>query len=350
MTHHGDVLSGAEYRAFLDLSVRLGRDPLQVQGPGGNTSIKDGRTMWIKASGTWLAEAGTRDIMVPVDGRGMAAALAAGDPVAQDPANFVDHARNPAGLRGSIETSLHAAVSWPVVLHTHCVATIAIAVRRDAEALVDDRLKDLDAIFVPYTRPGHDLAREVQTRSGPETRVVVLGNHGLVVGGESVAQAEHLLREVNSRLEPAVTDCITPIDGAFERRLEGTGWMPAPCSVTQALAHDPVRRHIACSGTLYPDHLIFLGPGIAVGHPGEVSPGCPSDVAHRLVVYPGAGTAIPADATGAECAMARCLGDVVARIDPDATLVTLSAAEENALLDWAPEKHRQGLNAARMET
>ncbi|MYA89823.1 MAG: class II aldolase, partial [Boseongicola sp. SB0662_bin_57] len=34
---------------FRALSARLGKDPLQVQGPGGNTSVKDGDVMWIKA-------------------------------------------------------------------------------------------------------------------------------------------------------------------------------------------------------------------------------------------------------------------------------------------------------------
>jgi rhamnose utilization protein RhaD (predicted bifunctional aldolase and dehydrogenase) len=37
----------------------IGRDPLLVQGAGGNVSWKEGNTLWIKASGTWLADAGS---------------------------------------------------------------------------------------------------------------------------------------------------------------------------------------------------------------------------------------------------------------------------------------------------
>ena len=48
--------------AFRSLSARLGQDPLQVQGPGGNTSIKGGDVMWIKASGTELAQATAQDL------------------------------------------------------------------------------------------------------------------------------------------------------------------------------------------------------------------------------------------------------------------------------------------------
>ena len=43
----------SEFRA---LSAQLGRDPLQVQGPGGNTSIKHDNVMWIKASGTGIGK------------------------------------------------------------------------------------------------------------------------------------------------------------------------------------------------------------------------------------------------------------------------------------------------------
>jgi rhamnose utilization protein RhaD (predicted bifunctional aldolase and dehydrogenase) len=37
------------------LSARLGADPRLIQGAGGNTSIKTGNTLWVKASGKWLA-------------------------------------------------------------------------------------------------------------------------------------------------------------------------------------------------------------------------------------------------------------------------------------------------------
>ena len=58
----------ADFTAFCALSARLGRDPLQVQGPGGNTSIKDRETLWIKASGTELADAETKQIFSPSTG------------------------------------------------------------------------------------------------------------------------------------------------------------------------------------------------------------------------------------------------------------------------------------------
>ena len=65
--------------ALAAASARIGADPLLIQGPGGNTSIKDGGVMWIKASGTNLADALTRDVFVPCDLAAMRAAMTAGE-------------------------------------------------------------------------------------------------------------------------------------------------------------------------------------------------------------------------------------------------------------------------------
>ena len=45
---------------------RIGADPLLVQGAGGNVSWKEGDDLWVKASGTWLADAVSQDIFIPV--------------------------------------------------------------------------------------------------------------------------------------------------------------------------------------------------------------------------------------------------------------------------------------------
>ncbi len=53
-------------RARAAMSARVGRNILLVQGAGGNSSIKDGDVLWVKASGTWLADAEDKEIFVPV--------------------------------------------------------------------------------------------------------------------------------------------------------------------------------------------------------------------------------------------------------------------------------------------
>src|SRR5689334_12532351 len=146
-----------EFRALRALSARLGRNPLRTQAAGGNTSLKRDGVMWIKASGTWLAEAEIRDIMVPVALDPLRQALDRRDPRAEKATDFVLGALNPSGLRPSVETSVHAVIPQAVVVHIHCVATVAMAVRTDAERAIGECLDGLPGLawtFVPYIKPG----------------------------------------------------------------------------------------------------------------------------------------------------------------------------------------------------
>lgn len=343
MSTWSDLRRSPLYQRLLVVSERLGRDPLQVQAAGGNTSVKRDGAMWVKASGTWLADARERDIMVAVDAAGLTAALETDAPDAA----FVAPGESDTTLRPSIETSFHAALPHPCVLHTHCVATIATAIREDAGEIVQQRLGDLGAVFVPYSKPGRDLTREILARSRPETRVFVLGNHGLIVCGPTPDEAEALLRRVSARLEPDRRAGPVRPDPSFAADLEGTGWKPAPPEAQAVAGHADLLAK-AAGGTLYPDHLVFLGPGVAVAAPGQpvaqaVKLAAAARPARKLVLVPGRGAAIPEDANRGVEALARALGDVLARVDPGATLVRLSGADEAELLDWDAEKYRRSL-------
>lgn len=353
MSAYSDIRRSNVYRALLETSARLGNNPLQVQGAGGNTSLKQDGAMWIKASGTWLADAQKQDIMVPVDASAMARAVKNGAPQAEDVLAFMVDAENLSGLRPSIETSVHAVLDWPVVLHTHCVATIAIAVRMDTEKIINDQLPGLNPVFIPYAKPGIELARAILSRVRPESRVLVLGNHGLVVCGDTVQETEDLLLTVSRLLEPARENVsVSGSTEALGRLLEGSDWRPVFHPATHAIAFDKTLLKLADGATLYPDHLVFLGPGTAIAQPGEN----PDETVHRtagdgraarqLVIIPGKGVAVPRRATRSMIAMAHALGDILVRVETGAAINRLSETEEDALINWDAEKHRQALNAA----
>lgn len=340
-----------DFAELLEVSARLGRDPLQVQGPGGNTSLKSDGVMLVKASGTLLADAVEKDIMAPVRSAALRdAILSPGRPLVEGPEFTIDD-DNQLGLRPSIETSVHAVLDWPVVLHTHCVATIAAAVRADGEAFVKDRLSGLDPVFIPYVKPGAALAQAIVERVATSTRVIVLGNHGLVVCARTAREGEELVYEVAGRLEREAADGAS-VDVQFADMLAGTNWAPVDYGPTQAIAFDPVRLAMAAGSSLYPDHVIFLGPGVAVGRSYEsvtdvLARAANGDAQQKLIVFEGRGVAAPADATPSMLALARALGDVLARIDPKVTINRLTPAEEADLLNWDAEKHRQALEKAR---
>ncbi|MGB8313998.1 MAG: class II aldolase/adducin family protein, partial [Aestuariivirga sp.] len=168
------------------LSARVGADPLLVQAAGGNTSLKQDEVMWIKASGTWLKDAVTRDIFVPMDREALLAALTKNDPACETCTGFVLSGLNTTGLRPSIETTVHALMPQRVVLHVHCVNTIAWAIQSDAEQKLAEKLKDFRWAFIPYAKPGLPLAGAISARLKPGIDVLILGNHGLVVAADSV--------------------------------------------------------------------------------------------------------------------------------------------------------------------
>lgn len=341
-----------EMSALKRLSARAGADPLLVQAAGGNTSLKRDGVMWIKASGTWLQHAEARDIFVPVALDPLLAALERDDPACETCADFVRTDLNGLGLRPSIETTVHASLAHKVVVHVHCIATISLAVREDAEVAFAPLLKAFHWTFVPYRRPGLPLAKEIRHRLKPDTNVLVLGNHGLVVAGETVGEAEELLDQVVRVLTRPARPMRAGPEPRLARLAEGSAYEPSPDPGVHSLALDPVSLAQARKGTLYPDHIVFLGAGIAVAEPGE-KPGMAAQrigltgrPEPKLIVVPGEGVLLPRDATPAIHAMARCLADVAVRLAADDPLRVLTLEDELALVNWDAEKYRQSLPAA----
>ncbi|HEV8388825.1 MAG TPA: class II aldolase/adducin family protein [Dongiaceae bacterium] len=333
----------AELQALRDVSARVGSDITLVQGAGGNTSLKQGGVLWVKASGAWLAEAGKRDIFVPVDLPGALRALKDGIekmPVA-DPA---------AKLRPSIETSLHALLPHRVVLHVHAVNTIAWAACMGVESELALRLKGLAWARVPYRRPGLPLSQvvaEATARQKPD--VLILGNHGLLVGAEDCATAEALVHEVERRLHLPARPAPGGDVAALAALCRGTDYRPAADEACHRLATDPRSLAIVTAGSLYPDHVVFLGPAMRAVAEGEriadilavnTTANLPPPVA---LLVPGAGAIVRSDILlGAE-AMLVCLALVAERLPAEAEISYLPADEELALLDWDAEKYRKSL-------
>ena len=317
------------------LSARVGANPLLVQAAGGNTSIKQDGVMWIKASGTWLKDADTRDIFVPVDHAALIEALARRDPAADACTTFVRADLNATGLRPSIETSVHALMRHPVVVHVHCIQTISWAIRSDAELQLEARLAGVRWAFVPYARPGLPLAEAIASRLRPDVDVLVLGNHGLVVAADSVDEADALLARVVTMLERSARPFVAPDLSALQAICAGTPYRPAATDDVHALATDMLALARAKDHLYYPDHVVFLGVGVATD---------PASGA-ALVAVPGKGVLVREDAKPAVEAMGRCLADVMRRVEVDDPLQALTAGDVDRLVNWDAEVYRIKFNA-----
>jgi rhamnose utilization protein RhaD (predicted bifunctional aldolase and dehydrogenase) len=312
--------------------------------------------MWIKASGTWLADAAREDIMVPVRLSALQSAIADFDADLDNVGAFLAKNTSSPALRPSVETSLHAVIPQTVVLHVHCVATIAHAVRVDAQVRLAERLDRLAGVhwqFIPYIRPGAPLTRDVASRLEPEANVWVLGHHGLVVAADTVQAAADLRRRVSDALANPPRRA-NPADTQFLMQLA--------CGMPYRLPHDPAANAVACdevslglaaNGTLYPDHAVFLGSAIVILPVDETLAALAERCAARgvplppLVVVPGRGVLIREGALRGTDELARCLADVTSRIPADAPITYLTAAEESELINWDAESYR--LSRARGE-
>lgn len=310
---------------FRALSATLGQDPLRVQGPGGNTSIKSGNIMWIKASGTELADAQRKDIFVAVDrAAAVAQANGAGDGSCKD--TVLDPAIT---LRPSIETTFHAALDWTVIAHTHSIATLTHAISPEGRIALDTKLAGLAFVRVPYAKPGLPLTRKIMARVKPDTQVIVLENHGLICCANTVAQTADLMDEVENRLAMAVHSDTIAVPAT-----------PAPIGFSWAdqswIGVDNRATSLALTGTYYPDHVVFLGPAL----PPKDHEGNPP-----VIVVEGVGVLIRDDATPSQRAMLRCLSDLLSRLPADWATSPIGAEAEAELLNWDAEKYRQALAA-----
>lgn len=342
----------ADLPALKALSARLGADPHRTQGAGGNTSLKADGLLHIKASGTWLAHALEREIFVPVRMAPLMQAFETDPAAAERAAAFVPEDSRANGLRPSIETTVHAVIPHDVVLHIHCVETIALAIRTDAAARVAERLgalPDVSVAMVPYRRPGVPLAHAIVDAREAADDVLVLGNHGLVVSGDSVTEAARRLEAVCTALAQPARQAPEPDLARLARLADGSPYRLPADRESHAVATDPVSLAHATKGSLYPDHVIFLGRGVTL-LPDDETPAslaaareAAGEPPALLLVVPGAGVLIHRSAIPGADGMARCLADVLARVPADAPLRVLTADEEHELTDWDAEKYRQQL-------
>ncbi|SMC49034.1 class II aldolase/adducin family protein [Rhizobium sp. RU36D] len=342
-----------EFDAFIELSREIGSDILKTQGAGGNTSWKRDGLMWVKASGTWLAHACERDIMVPVRVDPLVAALRDHDPRAEKAVDFIVDDLNSSGLRPSIETSFHAALPQAVVAHYHCVNTIALSVLQDRDAVIAGRMArvpDLTWATIPYRRPGTPLAHEIDRFAASRPDVLILYNHGILVTGDTAEQVRQRIRLITEALAvPERGTDAADFDG-LTALAEGSDFHPAEDAGSHKTALSLDNVAIATSGSLYPDHVVFLGAEIGVLAEGQAvrdyvaGRRSQGSAVPKMLLAPGQGVLLANELTAGGRVMARCLAEVVGRIPDAVSPVYLNAAQEYELTHWEAEQYRQALD------
>jgi rhamnose utilization protein RhaD (predicted bifunctional aldolase and dehydrogenase) len=337
-----------EIAELLSLSARVGRDPLLVQASSGNTSIKLDETLWIKASGKWLAHALDEEMLLPVPLAALREQLRA----ARLSGEFSGTGAWVDGnyQRASIETAMHAILPHRVVIHVHSVSAIAWAVRLDAPPRLAERLEGLQWSWIPYVSSGLPLACLIEkaVEDHPGTNVFVLANHGLVVCGDNCDEAENLLSRVERclagdvRVNPARERVsLSRFDASFSSR-----WNLPESADLHTLATDPVNWRILNGGILYPCQAIFLGTKVEAMPHCEFLPDGVEQFEHdrdipAFGVIEGQGIVTNRKLTNSQRCVLNGLLHVVQRIDAAAPIRYLSDTEVLALLN--EDAHRYQL-------
>jgi rhamnose utilization protein RhaD (predicted bifunctional aldolase and dehydrogenase) len=323
--------------------AEIGEDSMLVQGAGGNVSWKDGDTLWVKASGTCLADAKVKDIFVPVDLSELKKKIEAG--------NFAvtPIVKSESQLRPSIETLLHALMPHRVVVHAHAIEALAYLVRENPESQINQKLAELfEYAIVDYQKPGEALAQAISQSlvETPNAQVILLKNHGVVIGGNDVAEVKAALSTLTSilSLQPQTLPNTQPVLDMLWLK-NGVKYMPVKLKGIQNLALDAALfEQLKTAWALYPDHVVFLGHQAACYETvEELENESNLDKNNDLVFLKDLGVYSKEPLSLAKQAQLKCYYDVIVRQPKQVELHSLNQQQIFHLLDWDAERYRQQL-------
>jgi ribulose-5-phosphate 4-epimerase/fuculose-1-phosphate aldolase len=342
---HGNLVPGRgtnEFEQLVQLTAKVGSQPLLTQASTGNSSIKIGKFLWIKASGKWMANALRDDIFIRLDRSDVIDCLRRGiDPGERFPSS-------------SLETAMHAVLRHRVVLHVHCINTIAWAVRTDAVSQLEHRLKGLPWRWIPYVPSGTALSHEIERgqSASPDANVFVLGNHGLVIGAGDAAETGELLSEISRRLDIRPRTAGPPDDSALHEVCTDPRWILPQDPGVHALAVDSISQSVLAGGLLYPCQAIFTGAETS-----ELFRAIPLSDHHReeyrdrsFLIIEGCGVVLNRSARIGEIAMLSGLASTVQRISASAPVRYLTRSEIAGIAGQVAYRYRELANVSQPAT
>jgi rhamnose utilization protein RhaD (predicted bifunctional aldolase and dehydrogenase) len=345
-----EIVNSSQERKISQFCSRIGSDSTLVQGAGGNISWKDNDILWIKASGTRLADVEEKQIFVPVDLNAIKSAMASGD---FDTKPIV---LGGSKLRPSIETHLHALMPHTIVVHLHPVEVLPHLVLKKSKdaikALIDPTIS-WDC--VGYQKPGKELAKcvsdAINKSSGLD--VVFLQNHGIVVGGKDVSSIEALLKSIVNKFtcKVLVEDVSASDNHAVSMLMNYCNYSVVENKELNELATNKrLSSRLKTAWALYPDHVVFLGAAAAVFSPVDelqlVAECIYQQSAYIFIL--GVGVFESPKVTDAQREMLLCYYDVVKRLDVDKELNVLSRNDVDDLLNREDEKYRINLSVSKV--
>lgn len=205
-----------ELKRLVEISQHYGKNKDYVIAGGGNTSFKDDKFLWVKASGTTLADIEEdgfvklhRDKLEVISQKEYSTVPAEReDQVKKDLyASIVDPEKQ---LRPSVETSFHNTISYKYIVHTHPNLINGLLCGNNSRELVKDLFGDT-TIYIEYTDPGYILFKKVETQiekfkaeKGFEPKIILLENHGIFVSADTIDEVKTIYSEIEGKLNAKI--------------------------------------------------------------------------------------------------------------------------------------------------
>ncbi|MBR0749948.1 class II aldolase [Bradyrhizobium japonicum] len=333
-----------ELSRLVEMSARIGAEPNLIQGPGGNTSLKQGEFLVVKASGFWLANAMDENIFVTLSLPAIRERIATGQGD-----DFLSCLVGDTSLKPSIETAFHALLPHRVVIHAHAYNCMAISTMPDGkQRFLTAMGPAISGAWVPYRRPGGPLAHEIAAILAQRpVDVLLLQNHGVVVGANSAEAAEALLHDVEQRLALQERARLAV---EWTRVVAHTTPDYLPDPVSSDIALDPELVRIAGHLPLIPDQVVFLGGAVCVADPAlgidrtAAAVKVASGVQPGFVLLPGVGAYRWVGRAKAADPLIDGLVALLRRLPSGIEVNTLTIADTAELLGWDAEHYRQRLD------
>ena len=327
-----------------NLSENIGNDLNLIQGAGGNTSVKINEVLWVKASGHWLSDANQKNIFVPVNYKRIIDNLNKGsdNPVLGE----VIHMNDIKGLRPSIETTLHAVMPQRYVVHTHSVNVIANTIAHSYASEIEEKLHGLNWGIVKYAKPGLPLTKGVREVADTGADIIILANHGIVIASNDIEELKNRINEVEKRLHRPLRVTKNKFEyKEMDSLITQTDYIFPKYELIHSLALDKEIIRIISYRSLYPDHVVFIGPGpMLVMDLKEVNKFISyNNEQHKIIVIKNIGVIVHKSSSENVIGMLHCLANILLRIQPKEKLYYLSKQDELDLSGWDAEKYRQSI-------
>ncbi len=272
-----------DLKELVELSNRYGSNPDYVLAGGGNTSVKDETTLYVKCSGTCLADI-KESGFVAMSLKDLRALMSKEYPKGdtEREAAFLEDviaARTDAdtGKRPSVEALLHSLFPQKYVLHVHPALINGLTCSQGGEKLAYELLGE-DVLWIPICRPGYTLGKlcfgmmqDYEKKHKKKVQVLLLQNHGIFVGADSVSEIDRLFSQVENALKKSVkrtADLSTPEGAALENLKEKAqiltdtlGVTVTPVEAKEAISF--AQNHESAKPLLRPftpDHIVYCGP------------------------------------------------------------------------------------------